>query len=1095
MAETAFAKAASFLAPVLRRESIVKAKGQSIIQCLDPERDAKEVGNPVSRRRTIEIALSLLLDIHEDLSRTAKSSDTSKPLQSPSQQKTVDGLLDLISLEGIYPFLSPGVGVPIERRVRSVLQGGLVSKPSPANDGAAQEDRSLLAEICDGLYGITQGEGGGLTSSLQERTLVDLIAGLGDLAYAPLLQDQDPEKQHDRMLGSLLDRTPTRVLFPVLTSLLQPATPEWFRSHISTHLSRLPLRSGGVKQTIDFIASSAPQELRGPSAHVNDQADQPHSPSLSLEVLSQASRLLSSVPSSLTAETYFAALAPELLQLLSDQSPDHQRAGAYVIGNGILGRRKYGSPGTVGWRIFAEPIIQSLSPGISNKEIGLNPMTNVDKNGLRPIVVTEGNVRLALQQLASLVLLHPNPGLTKRLISPCLRSLWGLLCYSKESNRSGWVDRIHQILCTYIKTSVGVDKLMIISDELLWDGESSWTYGPGPTGGVEIQQRIENVLQRPNMITMVQNIDMRIDELLKLLKSGVADDDEIGSLFVHVSKHWLVESDFAEGKNRLEPGENAGKDPLRSLVYAKLTQKILEQYKDKLAAAPKRIIELVNQLLSAYSVERKQIQTRRVRASIPSLAALGTIADANVAIGGDANAPERPRDEDSTEMISIALSLLTAILSSPEFALDPQTFTLLDFLRRNLAQLPIHNNSFPASISMTAANILALLNLHLSLPPGPLDSTKRAVDPHADDRKTHQQALTYLTDALPPVRAQGLSLLTTLIAKPSPILDIPSTTILLQSLLQDEDEFIYLSAIKALGLLASRHPKTVVRRLVEQYVDVVEDVGLDVRIRTGEALLKTVERLGAALAGDVAAMVGEGMIAVAGRRAQKPKARESRRKQHQQAEQAKKEADDAWGGEAPSLNDLRVDADKNNNNTAAEEEEKLLHAWSTPHGDDDGLEDDTRMRASALSILGAAIETHPAGLPPALLPTALDLAIDTLRFERRGTIPDTGAILRRAAVVLVLSLLRADEQGLGLGLGFDRRLRDVLRAVESVENDSVTLGHVRTVLDRLDASRIVFESSDGVGHGLALGRVKGLAVDLPREDDGGEGRPRIEEVE
>lgn len=888
----------------------------------------------------------------------------------------------------------------------------------------------------------------------------------------------------------------------MLTSLLQPATPQWFRSHISTHLSRLPLRSGGIKQTIDFIASSAPQELRDPNAHVNDRADQPQSLSLSLEVLSQASRLLSSVPSSMTAEIYFAALAPELVQLLSDPSPDNQRAGAYVIGNGILGRRKYGSPGTVGWRIFAEPIIQSLSPDISNKRIAPNSMANVDKNGLRPIVVTEENVRLALQQLASLVLLHPNPGLTKRLISPCLRSLWGLLCYSKESNRSGWVDRIHQILCTYIKTSVGVDKLMILSDELLWDGESSWTYGPGPTGGVEIQQRIENVLQRPNMITMVQNIDIRIDELLKLLKSGVSNDDEIGSLFVHVSKHWLVESDFAEGKNRLEPGEDAGKDPLHSLVYAKLTQKMLEEYKDKLAAEPKRVIELVNQLLSAYSVEREKIQTRRAKASIPSLAALEMIVDANVAIGGDANAPERPRDEDSTEMVSIALSLLTAILSSPEFALDPQTFTLLDSLRRNLAQLTTHNNSFPASIGMTAANILALLNLHLSLPPSPLDSTKRPADPHADDRKTHQQALTYLTDALPPIRAQGLSLLTILIAKPSPILDIPSTIILLQSVLQDEDEFIYLSAIKALGLLASRHPKTVVRRLVEQYVDVAEDVGLDVRIRTGEALLKTVERLGAALAGDVAAMVGDGMVAVAGRRAQKPKARESRRTQHQQAEQAKKEADDAWGGEAPSLNDLRVDADQKTTTTAAaaEEEEKLLQAWSTPHGDADGLEDDTRMRASALSILGAAIETHPAGLPPTLLPTALDLAIDTLRVERRGTIPDTGAILRRAAVVLVLSLLRADEQErLGLGLGFDTRLRDALWAVESVESDSVTLGHVRTVLHRLDASRMVFEPSEGgyagTGIGLGDGRVKGLAVDLPREDDGGEGRPRIEEVE
>lgn len=911
-------------------------------------------------------------------------------------------------------------------------------------------------------------------------------------------------------------RTPTRVLFPVLTSLLQPATPEWFRSRISTYLSLLPLRPEGIKQTINFIAASAPHEFHDPSSHSNDRTDQSHSPSLSLEVISQASRLLSSIPSSMTAETYFAALAPELLQLLSDQSPDTQRAGAYIIGSGILGRRKYGSPGTVGWRIFAEPIIQSLNPVPTKNGTAPTLMANVDENGFHPIVVAEGEVRLALQRLNALVLLHPNPGLMKRLISPCLRALWGLLCYSKENKRSDWVDEIHQILCIYIKTSAGVDKLMILSDELLWDGESSWTYGPGPAGGVEIQQRFEKSLHRVDMIAMVQTIDNRVDELIQLLKSGVADDDEIGSLFVHVSKHWLVDSD-ANGKNTLEPGEDTEKDPLRSLVYAKLTQKILEEYKDKLAATPKRIIELVSQLLSAYSVDHAKKQARRTRTSKSSLAGLGTIADASLAIEGDANAPDRLHDEDSTEMISIALSLLTAILSSPEFALDPETFTLLNSLGKNLAHLTTHGKSFPTSISMTATNILALLNLHLSLPPNPLDNKKKPSDPYADDRKAHQQAITYLTDPLPPIRAQGISLLISLITKSAPILDIPSTTILLQSLLQDEDEFIFLSAIKALGLLASRYPKSVVRRLVERYVDVAEDVELDVRIRTGEALLKTVESLGAALVGEVATMVGEGMIAVAGRRGKKPKARESRRKQQQQAQRSKNEADEAWGGEAPDLSDLGLDA----GNKAAAEDEKLLHAWTSPHGDD-GDEDDTRMRASALSILGAAIETHLAGLGPTLVSTALDLAVATLRFEPAGSGVGT-AILRRAAVRLILSLLRAldgddanaaptgeearRELGFGLrGTGLDR-LRGVLLEVESRETDAIVLGHVRTVLDRLESvrARMFFgqdlEMKDWVGGGeggLGFGGegLKGLAVDLrSSEKEGSRPRPRIEEIE
>ena len=189
-------------------ESIVKAKGQSILQCLDAGGgcDSNDDGVPDLRRKIIETALSLLLAIPEGLSQTVEKSGSPTSLQSSSQQKTVDGLLDLISLEGIYPFLSPGVGVPIERRVKSVLKGGLVSKPSPADDGAAREDKRRLAQICVGLYSITKGEGRGLTSSLEGRTLVDLIAGLGELAYAPLLRDQKSAKQHDLMIRSLLDR-------------------------------------------------------------------------------------------------------------------------------------------------------------------------------------------------------------------------------------------------------------------------------------------------------------------------------------------------------------------------------------------------------------------------------------------------------------------------------------------------------------------------------------------------------------------------------------------------------------------------------------------------------------------------------------------------------------------------------------------------------------------------------------------------------------------------------------------------------------------------------------------------------------------------
>lgn len=153
----------------------------------------------------IEKTLCLLLDIHEELSKNGISCGALDKLHNTYHQKIIDGLLDLISLEGIYPLLSPGVGIPIERRVKSVLQGGLVTRPSPAADVVSRQDgRALLSQICRQLYMILSSNGTGLGPSVQERTLVDVIAGWGELACAPHLQDEYA-KDDGRMLRSLLD--------------------------------------------------------------------------------------------------------------------------------------------------------------------------------------------------------------------------------------------------------------------------------------------------------------------------------------------------------------------------------------------------------------------------------------------------------------------------------------------------------------------------------------------------------------------------------------------------------------------------------------------------------------------------------------------------------------------------------------------------------------------------------------------------------------------------------------------------------------------------------------------------------------------------
>lgn len=174
-----------------------------MIECLQANTVTKRDDELASRFLIIQRAIVLLLEIHRAIKEhTLAASDLAKDL---SKRKTVDGLLDLISLEGIYPSLSPGVGIPIERRVKSVLRNGVVTRPSPSGDGPQIQGQSLLAEICLSLDKILE-DGVGLASFVQERTLVDLIAGLGELAYSHSVESVSSRSIYSRRLKELLNR-------------------------------------------------------------------------------------------------------------------------------------------------------------------------------------------------------------------------------------------------------------------------------------------------------------------------------------------------------------------------------------------------------------------------------------------------------------------------------------------------------------------------------------------------------------------------------------------------------------------------------------------------------------------------------------------------------------------------------------------------------------------------------------------------------------------------------------------------------------------------------------------------------------------------
>ena len=391
-------------------------------------------------------------------------------------------------------------------------------------------------------------------------------------------------------------------------------------------------------------------------------------------------------------------------------------------------------------------------------------------------------------------------------------------------------------------------------------------------------------------------------------------------------------------------------------------------------------------------------------------------------------------------------------------------------------------------MSGAISNVKLLLEIRNSNAQGQHQQSAAGNSSISEDQKTFTLSQIYVTDPLPPVRAQGLALLQGLIEKQSPLIDVPVTTILVLSLLQDTEEYIYLFAIKLLALLASNHPDFVIEILTETYEDKEGNVGLNQRLRLGEALQRTVERLGNIFGSDIAQKIGSVCIDIAGRRARRPKDAAAAEKKRKVEDQNQKEAEQAWGGEVPNL-ELGDDE-------LAERLASTLDGWQGKDG-----EEDIRIRTSALSVLATAIKTNLESLGPDLASSGLDNAMAILTQERG----DGRAILRRAAVLLVLSLVKAldtaRDEGQQLGFSFaGARLDDVLRTlkyIEATDDDDLVKGHTRTVIEGLEDSTV--KALLGVQHPLQnsslAGSFVGPLTGLTMRPDTDVGVRRIEEIE
>lgn len=630
--------------------------------------------------------------------------------------------------------------------------------------------------------------------------------------------------------------------------------------------------------------------------------------------------------------------------------------------------------------------------------------------------------------------------------------LWALGSWTHPQPRclERYCQPAQNLLKIYLKISSGPEGFDMLIRNLFYNGNNDrdprWRFESTSTGDISLVKP-GAFLEDKSVQSFWDEMEPKVKSLIELLKS-ICSQEDIASIFSTLFSSWFA----ANSTNRdIAVSDNGGtdrSDTVILLVQVNVLQQMMDAFPSQIASRSDSLLALVEPILK----------------------------------GG--------QDSLDDDTIPVALSLLNIVVTAPAFQKSRMDDKTIQSIEASLARLASCNLG---DTSITARNLSMLMKYRDELD-DPSEKPTAPTKRQEEDRKTYNLALLYTTeaDSPPPVRAEGLNLLQTLIIQNSPTLDIPATLVLMSSLLQEDESYINLKVIKIFTQLADKHPKTVTKELLEHYVDANEAASVDTRLRFGEALLQVIERLGETFTGHTARQVSEGLLSTAGRRTHRPKTEARQKKDERLRQMKQKKAEQEWGGEVPDLADDETEEEKANRELLTQ----IVSGWDSKKGSED-----IRIRASALSIFAVGIETNLAGVGSTLVSAGVDLSVNVLTME-----PGVEAgILRRSAVLVILSFVRAlhkaKETGRRIGFGLTQEsqedIKRVLSYIADTDNDGMVRQHARDVVESLDnwnLSSLVPavgapESNLSKLQGLSVNPVEKIPLDRTSS------RPKIEEIE
>lgn len=555
---------------------------------------------------------------------------------SLNDMKVFNTVLNLIIIDGIYPCLTPGVGVPLNLRIKSRqnLETKALGQSFPADATppatALLRYTQLFHILNDTLIPCLAVKDDVRNLILIGSYIPDLLTVSCELAFNPAASNLGLPPairvQSLKNFQSVMGQTDTYSLYLNFTSLIRPKAPSWLMLTASKMLAMIPINrpSNGVLCLIEFISG------------VRDKPD------IDIKDLDKATKILKSVPKNMDPAAYYKKIGTQVVNILALQERENTVAATIHILSQLLQQKK--EMVEVG---VQDQIIETISPFSIPKPVQ-EPVSDT--------IVSSASFQKALSAFTSLLRSSQPLELIHEIGKFSFISLWTLLCYLVETKRPA--EQVKSVLVAFIAlqpddyTSI---QTLLLRNFMKSSASNQWVWGAADDGLVEIRKRETEggSTQVPALAgsSLVQEHDSpesgikelesqlqlfgEISDRVSVLSSYIlgplnkhfveqleVKDKFVSSFFVLLVKEWLTfrgadnETRDEAGSSGLspldfvKPRKESSEDGLESaaekqktvdaLVNAKLLQMMYTNHKESLLDSPVELLAVIHSTLEDY---------------------------------------------------------------------------------------------------------------------------------------------------------------------------------------------------------------------------------------------------------------------------------------------------------------------------------------------------------------------------------------------------------------------------------------------------------------------------------------------------------------